>query len=73
MSSRPAAGGMMGVGGMHPQIKQEMIDPTFEDLECKKEQRERDCSAHPSLSNVTGLHHQIELLILYLCMCVFCS
>ena len=25
----------MGAGGMHPQIKQEMIDPAFEDLECK--------------------------------------
>lgn len=44
MSSRPAGGGMMGAGGMHPHIKQEMIDPAFEDLECKKraEQRERE-------------------------------
>lgn len=35
MSSRAAGGGLMGAGGMHPQIKQEMIDPAFEDLECK--------------------------------------
>ena len=40
VSSRAAGGGMMGAGGMHPQIKQEMIDPTFEDLECKQGGRE---------------------------------
>ena len=42
MSSRVAGGGMMGAGGMHPQIKQEMIDPAFEDLECKSRKRERE-------------------------------
>ena len=42
VSSRAAGGGMMGAGGMHPQIKQEMIDPTFEDLECKRREGERE-------------------------------
>ena len=48
VSSRAAGGGLMGAGGMHPQIKQEMIDPAFEDLECKTREggggggRERD-------------------------------
>ena len=32
----------MGAGGMHPQIKQEMIDPAFEDLECKTREREEE-------------------------------
>ena len=41
VSSRAAVGGLMGAGGMHPQIKQEMIDPAFEDLECKSRERER--------------------------------
>ena len=27
---RHLAGNMMGTGGMHPQIKQEIVDPTFE-------------------------------------------
>ena len=34
-SRHPAAGNMMGTGGMQPQIKQEIVDPTFEDIECK--------------------------------------
>ena len=41
VSSRAAVGGLMGAGGMHPQIKQEMIDPAFEDLECKSREREK--------------------------------
>ena len=34
-SDRHPAGNMMGTGGMHPQIKQEIVDPTFEDIKRK--------------------------------------